>query len=88
MSGRCRSFRSDLKWATIELSLPARRRTEVPIKLAFPVGSIDDVRVRAGAFGGLVDPPDTHWLFGGLRRCDGVDPEENVIQLLDAGSLR
>jgi hypothetical protein len=75
MSGRCRSFRSDLKWATIELSLPARRRTEVPIKLAFPVGSIDDVRVRAGA-------------FGGLRRCDGVDPEENVIQLLDAGSLR
>jgi hypothetical protein len=73
---------------TIDISVPARRRTEVPVKLAFPVASIDEVRVSAGALGGLVDPPDTQWAFEGFRRCDGVDPEGNVIQLLGAGPRR
>jgi len=59
---------------TIKISVPARRRTEVPIKLGFPVASIDDARDRAGGLGGLVDPPDTDWVLEGFRRCDGVDP--------------
>ena len=70
--------------ATIAISMRARRRTEAPIKLALGVGSIADVRVRAQALGGLVDPLDTQWVLGGFRRCDGFDREGNVIQMLEA----
>ncbi len=70
-------------WATIEISAPARRRTEVPIKLGFAVRSIEEIRAGAEALGGYIDPPDTAWDFRDFRRCDGVDPEGNVIQLLE-----
>jgi hypothetical protein len=49
-----------------EITLPALRRAEVPIKLAFPVESIEQVRASAPTFGGLVDSPGSQWTF--LRR--------------------
>jgi predicted enzyme related to lactoylglutathione lyase len=69
--------------ATIQLSVPPRRREQTPIKLAFHVPRIDDLRSPAAALGGLVDPPGTEWDFLGCRRCDATDPEGNVIQLLE-----
>ena len=69
--------------ATIEIAAPVRRRTEVPIKLGFAVRSIEEVRAGAEALGGHIDPPDTEWGFRDVRHCDGVDPEGNVIQLLE-----
>ena len=75
--------RAEELWATIEISAPARRRTEVPIKLGFAVRSIEEIRAGAEALGGRIDPPDTAWDFRDVRHCDGVDPEGNVIQLLE-----
>jgi predicted enzyme related to lactoylglutathione lyase len=58
-----------------------RRRSEVPVKLAFAVDSIERVRAVIEASGGSVAQRD--WTFAGHRRCDAVDPEGNVIQLLE-----
>ena len=69
--------------AAIDISVPARRRAEVPIKPGFAVRSIEEIRASAGALGGQIDAPGTEWTFRGLRHCDGLDPEGNVIQLLE-----
>jgi predicted enzyme related to lactoylglutathione lyase len=60
---------------------PARRRSEVPVKLAFDVGSIEQAGSAIAAFGGSITP--TNWEFAGYRRCDAIDPEGNIIQLLE-----
>jgi predicted enzyme related to lactoylglutathione lyase len=70
--------------ATIHISVPARRRDANTIKLAFQVPRIDVLRATAAAVGGQIDPPNTEWDFCGFRRCDGIDPEGNVIQLLES----
>ena len=67
--------------ATLDLSVPPARRTTVPIKLAFPVSSIRDLRPVVLDFGGQVDPSSAEWEYRGFRHCDGVDPEGNVIEL-------
>jgi ribosomal protein S18 acetylase RimI-like enzyme/predicted enzyme related to lactoylglutathione lyase len=67
--------------ATIHISTPPRRRDTVPIKLAFDVADIEDLRAVVAGAGGQIDPVTTAWDFQGLRHCDGVDPEGNVIQL-------
>ncbi len=69
--------------AGIEISVPPRRRESEPVKLAFAVQSIAEVRLIATGLGGQVDPDSTRWEFDGLGHCDGVDPEGNVIQLLE-----
>lgn len=69
--------------ATIDVSVPPVRRERVPIKLAFAVESIEALRPLVAGLGGLVDPTTTQWEFRGARHCDGVDPEGNVIQLLE-----
>ena len=69
--------------ATFQLSVPPRRREQTPVKLAFRVPRIDDLRSPAAALGGHVDPPSAEWDFLGFRRCDATDPEGNVIQLLE-----
>ena len=70
--------------ATIHNSVPPRRRPEAAIKLAFDVPSIDNLRAKVVGLGGQVDPSETQWDFQGFRRCDGVDPEGNVVQLMKA----
>jgi catechol 2,3-dioxygenase-like lactoylglutathione lyase family enzyme len=67
--------------ATIQLADPARARDDVPVKLAFGVRSIDDLRVLVSQLGGQIDPGSAPWDFKGLRHCDVVDPEGNIIQL-------
>lgn len=57
------------------------RRSDVPLKLGFAVESIDRVARRIEGFGGTV--AKTSWEFAGYRRRDAVDPEGNVIQLLE-----
>jgi predicted enzyme related to lactoylglutathione lyase len=69
--------------ATIQLSVPPRRREQTPIKLAFRVPRIDELRSPVAALGGQVDPSSSEWEFLGFRRCDAIDPEGNVIQLLE-----
>ena len=69
--------------ATIQLSVPPRRRETTAIKLAFRVPRIDDLRSRVATLGGQVDPASSEWDFLGFRRCDAIDPEGNVIQLLE-----
>jgi predicted enzyme related to lactoylglutathione lyase len=67
---------------TIVLSVPPARRAEVPIKLAFGVASIEVLRPLVADSGGVVDPATTQWEFRGGIHCDAVDPEGNVIQLV------
>jgi predicted enzyme related to lactoylglutathione lyase len=64
--------------ATIELTAPAKRRTQTPIKLAFEVTSLPSARAAAAAAGGGVD--DAEWTFNGALVCDGQDTEGNVVQ--------
>lgn len=67
--------------ATIQLADPPRARDDVPVKLAFSVRSIDDLRVPVSQLGGRIDPGTVPWDFKSLRHCDVVDPEGNIIQL-------
>jgi predicted enzyme related to lactoylglutathione lyase len=74
--------------ATIQLSVPARRRETAAIKLGFQVARIEDLRSPAAVLGGQIDPASTQWDFLGFRRCDAIDPEGNVIQLLEPFALQ
>jgi predicted enzyme related to lactoylglutathione lyase len=67
--------------ADIVITNPPSRRSETPLKLAFPVDSIAASRSTAAQHGGQIDPPDHEWQFGDDRVCDGHDPEGNVLQL-------
>ena len=68
--------------AAIVLSVPPSRREGVPIKLAFAVDSIEALRPLLTELGGVVDPATSQWEFRGGIHCDGVDPEGNVLQLV------
>jgi predicted enzyme related to lactoylglutathione lyase len=70
--------------STIVLSAPPARRADVPIKLAYVVDDIESLRPRFAELGGVVDPSGTLWEFRGSLRLDGVDPEGNVLQLVQA----
>jgi predicted enzyme related to lactoylglutathione lyase len=65
----------------IQLEDPPRRRADTPIKLVFPVADIAAARALAGQMGGRIDPPQEQWHWAGTVRCDGVDPEGNVLQV-------
>lgn len=72
--------------AQIEITVPPQRREDTPIKLGFLVASLAEARVRAATLGGQIDPVEREWEFRGSRRCDGHDPEGNVIQLRERGA--
>ncbi len=69
--------------AEIAITTPPRRRESGAVKLAFAVHEISQIRAVAIEFGGLVDPDATLWELDGFVRCDGIDPEGNVFQLLE-----
>jgi hypothetical protein len=69
--------------ATIDVSVPPVRRESVPIKLGFAIVSIEALRPLMAERAGLVDPATTQSEFRGSAHCDAVDPEGNVIQLLE-----
>ena len=64
-------------------SVPPSRRENVPIKLAFAVDDIEILRPLFAEFGGVIDPATTQWEFRGGIHCDAVDPEGNVIHLVE-----
>ena len=64
-------------------AIPPLRRSQTPIKLAFEVDSIEEVRSLAADLGGQVHPSDSGWSFRQSTHCDCVDPEGNVIQLIE-----
>lgn len=70
--------------AGIEVTSPPQRREETPIKLVFPTSDLERARTAAAARGGVVDPPERAWTFGGYLHGDGHDPEGNVFQLREA----
>jgi predicted enzyme related to lactoylglutathione lyase len=72
--------------ATITITDPPRRRADAPVKLTFAVRSIATTRARAAELGGQIDSSDTQWVFLDSLRCDGIDPEGNVILLRQFGS--
>lgn len=65
---------------SIKIASPPVRRTDVPAKLIFPVADIAEVRARASALGGELNPPAKEFEARGFRACDGHDPEGNVVQ--------
>jgi hypothetical protein len=68
--------------ATLVLAVPPRRREGVPIKLAFVTNTIEGLRPTIAEFGGVLDASETQWEFRGRIHGDGVDPEGNVLQLV------
>lgn len=66
---------------------PPARRSQTPIKLAMEVASISATRALAVDLGGRVDPVVGEWRFGDETRCDAVDPEGNVVQLIERGTF-
>jgi predicted enzyme related to lactoylglutathione lyase len=65
---------------SIDVAEPPVPRTDTPIKLVFPVASIEAARAAAASRGGQLNPPEREWQFQGFRVCDGHDPEGNVVQ--------
>ena len=71
----------------IPATTPPTRRANTPVKLAFEVASIQALRPIAASLGGQVSPVESEWEFRNAIHCDCVDPEGNVVQLIqpDAG---
>jgi predicted enzyme related to lactoylglutathione lyase len=67
--------------ASIEITTPPERRTEMPVKLFFGVPSIAEARAMAKTLGGAIMPIEREWESRHFRACDGYDPEGNVIQV-------
>ena len=59
---------------------PPRRRSQVAVKLCFTVQNLNAIRSVIADAGGQFD--EHVWTFGGYHRCDAVDPEGNIIQVL------
>lgn len=62
------------------ISSPPLRRTDVPVKLIFPVASLALVHTLSPMFGGGVEGEESHWVGPGFRACEGYDPEGNLVQ--------
>ena len=66
--------------ASVEIAHPPRPRTDTPIKPIFQAANLANVRAIAPLHGGELLPLEREWEFRGVRVCDGVDPEGNVVQ--------
>jgi catechol 2,3-dioxygenase-like lactoylglutathione lyase family enzyme len=68
-----------------DVEVPPARRMSAAIKPVFFVASVANARVVVEAHGGVMEAADKEWEFNGVRVCDGVDPEGNVIQFRETG---
>ncbi|MBK7594772.1 MAG: hypothetical protein IPP98_04125 [Gemmatimonadetes bacterium] len=66
--------------ARIHIAAPPVRRADAAVKLVFFVPSIAKVRTAAETHGGLLNGIEKEWLYNGVKVCDGIDPEGNVLQ--------
>lgn len=62
------------------IETPPKLRTDLPVKLVFPVLSLTTARQQAAELGGGLNPPDQQWQARNFSACDGFDPEGNVVQ--------
>jgi predicted enzyme related to lactoylglutathione lyase len=69
--------------STVQIANPPRARSQTAIKLMFEVASIADARQYAQEHGGQLFPPESEWVDGDFRVCDGTDPEGNVVQFIE-----
>ncbi len=69
---------------SITITSPPTRRTDIPVKLMFPVPSIADARTKAAALGGKLNPKSKEWEARGFRACDGNDPGGNIVQFRES----
>lgn len=60
--------------------VPPVAREDSYCKPYFPVANLAAARSAVVAHGGLMHPADREFEHRGLRMCDAVDPEGNVIQ--------
>ena len=67
--------------ATLIIADPPERREETPVKLAFEVASIEELRQVVTGSGGQAESARSAWDFRGFRHLDCLDPEGNVVQL-------
>ena len=65
--------------ATIVMSSPPVRRSNVALKVFFTIPSIERARLLAPSLGGALDSEE--WEGRGFRVCNAVDPEGNVFQV-------
>ena len=72
----------DAPVSEVEVLGPAIRRDWSPIKLGFRVHKIEDLRPVMGRLGGHLGT-GAAWEFQNFARLDGLDPEGNVVQLLE-----
>ena len=70
----------------IDISTPPQRRENVAVKLVLPVDSLERAREKVAKLGGAIGAVEKQWQFDGAIRCDGNDPEGNVIQFVEAVS--
>jgi len=68
--------------AAVPSSTPPPRRAATPIKLGFEVADAAGLRPVIEALGGTPGAVNTEWSFRGTTRCDCLDPEGNVVQLI------
>jgi hypothetical protein len=64
----------------LTIASPPLRRTDVPVKLIFPVASLGLVQALSPMLGGGVESEEFQWVGPGFRACEGFDPEGNLIQ--------
>lgn len=62
------------------IASPPQLRTDVPVKLVFPVASLTLARQQASELGGGLNPSEQQWQARNFSACDGFDPEGNVVQ--------
>lgn len=60
--------------------VPPVAREDSYLKAYFPVADLARTRAVVQANGGLMHAPEKEFEHRGLRFCDAVDPEGNVIQ--------
>jgi catechol 2,3-dioxygenase-like lactoylglutathione lyase family enzyme len=65
----------------IEITLPPAARDEGAIKLVFEAPDLAAARDHLTAHGALMGQPHA-W-----GACDGTDPEDNVFQIVETGSI-
>jgi predicted enzyme related to lactoylglutathione lyase len=66
---------------TITLTDPPQALEDASVKLMFPVEDFTAARAAAALHGGRFFDADREWEWRGIRACDGIDPEGNVIQI-------
>ena len=70
--------------ASFEIAVPPVAREEHPVKLSFTVEDLQATRTEVTRRGGVDVQERAPWEWRGTLHLDVLDPEGNVLQLLEA----